>query len=243
MTTSNTEGPWRTVAVSEIGAAHVLTGMPCQDASLCFASDDVLVACVADGAGSARYSDEGSRVAVDEFVSVSRYLLMSGDELDPARIVSRAFEAACAAVRETAGRGLSEFATTLLGLVVVRDSLAAILVGDGAVIVEGEVVTDSHEGEYINETRFITDPHVDPSLFSACGDIRRIAIITDGLENLVLQNNGYEKTPHGPFFELMYDWLQCYEEPERTAHLTEFLTSERVRSRTTDDVTLLLAMR
>ena len=176
MTTSNTDGPWQAVAVSVIGAAHVLAGMPCQDASLCFASDDVLVACVADGAGSARYSDEGSRIAVDEFVSVSRYLLMSGDGLDPPKIVSRAFEAACTAVRETAGCDLSEFATTLLGLVVVEDSLAAIQVGDGAVIVEGAGGDRlPRSGIHQRDQVYYQSP-CRPSLFSACGDIRRIAI-------------------------------------------------------------------
>ncbi len=108
---------------------------------------------------------------------------------------------------------------------------------------DGEVVTDSHEGEYANETGFITNPGVDPSIFFTSGEVTRVAIVTDGLENLVLENNGYEKTPHGPFFRSMYEWLQSCEEPDRTAQLAEFLASERVRSRTPDDVTLLLAMR
>ena len=243
MTTLNTRNSWRAVAVSKIGAAHVLANMPCQDASRCFARDNVLVACVADGAGSARYSDEGARVAVDEFVAVSQDLLRSGDELDSAEIVSRAFEAARLAVQDIAESHLKDYATTLLGLVSRKDSFAAIQVGDGAVIVDGEVVVDSHEGEYANETKFITNPDVAPSIFSDCIEIRRVAIVTDGLENLVLANNGYQRTPHGPFFESMYEWLHRFDEPDRTAQLAEFLVSERVRSRTTDDVTLLLAMR
>ena len=243
MTTSNTEGSWRAVAVSEIGAAHVLAGMPCQDSSLCFAGDNLLVACVADGAGSARYSDEAARAAVAEFITVSRYLLARYESMPPVKIVEQAFKSAREVVSEEAESDLRDYATTLLGLVVRKDSLAAIQVGDGAVIVDGEVVTDSHEGEYINETRFITYPDVEPSIFSTTGYITRVAIVTDGLENLVLENNGYEKTPHGAFFQSMYEWLQRYEEPERTAQLSEFLKSERVRSRTPDDVTLFLAMR
>ena len=68
-------------------------------------------------------------------------------------------------------------------------------------------------------------------------------MVTDGLENLVLENNGYQRFPHGPFFESMYEWLNQFDEPDRTVQLAEFLASERVRSRTMDDVTLLLAMR
>ena len=142
------------------------------------------------------------------------------------------------------GRGdLKEYATTLLGLVAIGDSVAAIQLGDGAVIVDGEVALDSHEGEYANETKFVTNSDVEPSIFSECVEVRRVAMITDGLENLVLANNGYERTPHGPFFESMFQWLNECDERDRTAQLAEFLVSERVRSRATDDVTLLLAMR
>ncbi len=243
MTTSITEGAWRAVAVSEIGAAHVQSGIPCQDASLCYASGDLLVACVADGAGSARYSDEGSRAAVDEFVAVARDLLESDKAPNPEEVVARAFEAACLAVREIGKGDLKEYATTLLGLVAIGDSVAAIQLGDGAVIVDGEVALDSHEGEYANETKFVTNSDVEPSIFSECVEVRRVAMITDGLENLVLANNGYERTPHGPFFESMFQWLNECDERDRTAQLAEFLVSERVRSRATDDVTLLLAMR
>lgn len=239
----NTRNSWRAVAVSEIGAAHVAANTLCQDASLCFAKDDVLVACVADGAGSARYSDEGARATVDEFVAVSQTLLGRRRKPSPADIVSQAFEAARLAVQEIAESPLQDYATTLLGLVVRRDSLAAVQLGDGAVIVDGEVVMASHEGEYANETKFITQPDANPSVFSIRGDVRRVAMFTDGLENLVLENNGYQKTPHGPFFQSMYDWLRSSDETDRTAQLREFLASERVRSRTTDDVTLLLAMR
>ena len=243
MITSNTKKSWRAVAVSEIGAAHVMSGTPCQDASRCFASADVLVACVADGAGSARYSDEAARTTVDAFVAVSKELLARGDELDPTEVVSLAFQAACLAVQEIAEGDLKEYATTLLGVVVRKAALAAIQVGDGAVIVDGEVVMHSHEGEYANETDFITNPDVDPRIFYADGEPRRVAIVTDGLENLVLENNGYYRAPHGPFFETMYEWLHGCDEPERSAQLGEFLVSDRVRSRTTDDLTLLLAMR
>ena len=41
----------------------------------------------------------------------------------------------------------------------------------------------------------------------------------------------------------MYEWLERSDESDRTAQLGEFLVSGRVQAKTSDDVTLLLAMR
>ena len=234
---------WRTVAVSKIGAAHIKAKVPCQDASRCFADPDTLIACVSDGAGSARYSDKGASAAVEEFVGVSRKLLKNGKERSLATIVGQAFAEAQLAVLKIADDEPREYAATLLGLIATRGALAAGQVGDGAIIVDGKVVMDSDSGEYANETSFITEPNANLNTFSASGKVSRVAILTDGLENIVLKNNGHERAPHEPFFDPMYEWLQNTDEPDRTAQLGEFLVSERVRSRTTDDVTLLLAMR
>ena len=236
------EESWKAVAASEIGAAHVLAEIPCQDVSRQSTDFDTLIACVADGAGSARYSDKGARKAADQFVTVSRDMLNRGDGQSLTDIVSQAFEEARLAVLKI-DDDPREYATTLLGLVAKGDALAAIQVGDGAIIVDGEVVVDSHAGEYSNETRFITEPDAKPATFSVSKKMTRVAMLTDGLENIALENNGYLKVPHTRFFDPMYEWLEGSNETDRAAQLGEFLVSDRVRSRTTDDVTLLLAMR
>ena len=243
MITWITRKSWQEVAVSKIGAAHVLSGIPCQDASLCFTDADTLIACVADGAGSAQHSDKASRAAVERFVTASQGLLRSGDRRNLTDIAARAFEESRAAVSKLAGDAPREYATTLLGLIATRQGLAAIQIGDGAIIVDGEVVMDSDSGEYANETRFITERGATPNTFSASRRVRRVALITDGLDNLALGNNGYQKVAHAPFFDPLFSWLQRSDEPDRASQLGEFLASERIRARTTDDVTLLLAMR
>lgn len=243
MLTWITRKAWRAVAVSKVGAAHVLADIPCQDTSRCVTDAETLIACVADGAGSARYSDKGSRAAVDKFISASQELLREADDDSLGEVALRAFEESRQAVLEAADGNPKEYATTLLGLVATGDVVASVQVGDGAIIVDGEVVTDSHSGEYANETLFITDPDAKPHLFSVSNRTRRVAILTDGLENLALENNGYQRQPHGPFFDPMYRWLRGSDEAERESQLGEFLLSDRVRSKTADDVTLLLAMR
>ena len=63
---------WRTAHASAAGTSHVRAGTPCQDHGACAlipaaAGGEILVACVADGAGSAARSAEGARMAVESF--------------------------------------------------------------------------------------------------------------------------------------------------------------------------------
>ena len=245
-TTSNS---WKAVAASEIGGAHVLAKIPCQDACGYFIDSDTLIACVADGAGSARYSDKGSRAAVDEFVAASQTLLKNSRGRSLKDIALQAFDAARLAVLKVADDDPREYATTLLGIVAKGDDLAAVQVGDGAILVDGEVALDSYSGDfanagdYANETRFITESGAKPTTFSTSEGVTRVAMLTDGLEYLALENNGYQSSPHTPFFDPLYAWLERSDGSDMTAQLGEFLVSDRVRAKTTDDVTLLLAMR
>ena len=241
MTTLTTSGPWLAVTASEIGAAHVRNGTKCQDASRILVDSGALIACVADGAGSAKFSERGARVAVDTFVATSQRLMRQRPSLTA--LVLQAFDMSRTAVLETADGDSREYATTLLGLVATDDELAAIQIGDGAIIVDGEVAVDSHTGEYANETQFITQSGVEPNTFSVSRKVDHIAMITDGLEGIALNRYGSERVPHGRFFNPMYEWLNESVESDREAQLREFLGSEQVRSRTSDDVTLLLAMR
>ena len=232
---------WRSTAVSEAGGSHVEAGVACQDACRVHVGRGVLIACAADGAGSARYSDEGSHAAVEAFVEVSADLLRSGCEVE--EIIREAFCEARRAVSEISGGDERQYATTLLGLIATRNRVAAGQIGDGAVIIDGKVALESHVGEYANETSFITQDEVAPNIYLSKKKVQRVAIITDGLERLALQFSGQERHAHEPFFGPMYKWLKKTHKSDRIEQLSEFLRSDMVRSRTSDDVTLLLAMR
>ena len=132
------------MGVSKIGTGHVQINLPCQDASRHFAFDDTLIACVADGAGSARHSDQGATSAVDEFVAFAKDALQRDPSRDLMEIASEAFGAARHAVLKIAGDLPREYATTLSGLIAKGEELVALQIGDGAVVVDGNVVLDSY---------------------------------------------------------------------------------------------------
>src|SRR5688572_12200023 len=57
---------WRPVAASVRGRGHEQRSQPCQDAcGVILTGDGVLIAAVADGAGSAARAEEGSALAVE----------------------------------------------------------------------------------------------------------------------------------------------------------------------------------
>ena len=232
---------WRTVAVSEVGDSHLKDGLPCQDACRIHVESRALIATVADGAGSARLSGIGSRAAVDAFVEESANLLKRGRS--PEEAVCDAFQEARRRVSEIAGDEIRDYHTTLLGVVATSKSFACGQIGDGAVIVDGEVAVESHTGEYANQTCFLTQHHVPPNIYAAKKRVSRIALITDGLEHHAVELQGHARSAHGPFFDPFFRWLKKTDQRDRTEQLSKFLRSDTVRSRTDDDVTLLLAMR
>ena len=56
---------WKAIARSAIGTSHIKQQMPCQDYGDYKIINDAIIGVVADGAGSAKHSDIGAKLAVD----------------------------------------------------------------------------------------------------------------------------------------------------------------------------------
>ena len=132
-------------------------------------------------------------------------------------------------------------------MVAAPEFIAAAQVGDGAVVaadVEGNIsgITAPQTGEYINQTTFLVSPD---ALDMAQITIRHlpvahVAVLSDGLQMLALKMP--RGVPHAPFFSPLFRFVeQVDDEAVAAEHLDLFLRSKRVRERTDDDLTLLLA--
>ncbi len=256
-------GDWRYALASVAGTSHARQGTPCQDAAACeiLAPADgsqVLVAVVADGAGSAARSDEGAQLACALFVDGVRALLANGGgprDLTREFVVTwlARFRDEIATRAEAASSVPRDYACTLLAAVIGEDSAAYCQIGDGAIVVAAPDDPDNYcwvfwpqQGEYENMTTFATDPAA-PNLIAveqADQPVDEVALFSDGLQRLALHYEG--RTAHAPFFRPMFAPVRAAD-PGRaetlSAQLATFLGSQPVNARTDDDKTLVLATR
>jgi len=247
---------WRVLAASVRGTSHERTGQPCQDAHYWRAlPGGVMVAGVADGAGSAPLGEVGaalaSRVAVE---SVARVLTTGPPPPEGDDALQRLLRDALKAARdsleaEAAARQVPprDLATTLILVIAAPEGVAAAQVGDGAAVVAdatGDVIalTTPQAGEYINETTFLISPAaLEKAQISVWpGRPSHVGVVSDGLQMLALKMP--PGTPHRPFFTPLFRFVSDMgDESEAREELVAFLRSPRITQRTDDDLTLLLA--
>jgi hypothetical protein len=243
---------WKVTGASVVGTSHARSGKPCQD-YYCYSTSfigesPIILIAIADGAGSAKHSHIGSRASVE-------YLLQA----IPRRI-SHPLEANCdfarAILAETAGQlntvaadsecEVADLACTVLFSVISDYGVFLAQVGDGAWVIQrnGEYVVPiwPSNGEYINETTFLTSPDWQATLSChfAPGEVTAIAGFTDGLERIALE--WATRSAFAPFFDPLFEVLRDTSgEQQLGSGLRDLLLSDRFAARTDDDKTLVLA--
>ena len=174
-----------------MGRRHEAEGMPNQDSFRyrTIPEQQILVAAVSDGAGSSPKSQVSSSIAVLRAVDVTTEALVNDATMETA--LRSGFEAAMSAVHRMAARDhchdISSYHATLVLAAWTPDGIAAIQVGDGAAVVttpDGpKMLTIPQQGEYANETYFITMPQApDIVFFNHTEDADGLIIFTDGLQ-------------------------------------------------------------
>jgi hypothetical protein len=241
------------VAASVRGTSHERTGQECQDAHHWQAvGERLILAAVADGAGSASLGGLGAQTAVQAAID---HLAGCGADAETGEHLWRAhLRTALAAARDAvlevaAVRGESprELATTLILLAATPELAAAAQVGDGAALLRsssGELVslTRPPSDEYINQTTFLVSADgVETAQFGTWrGSVEAVAVLTDGLQRLALRMP--EGTPHAPFFAPLFRFItEMTDLSQAHEQLQTFLQSPRITERADDDLTLLLA--
>ena len=254
---------WRTAHASVIGTSHIATGVPCQDAGSCEVlvavdGSEILVAAVADGAGSAKRSEEGAQLAVRSFLSTFGPLAAAEPDLegiDAARLSAwfRDLRGEIAATAEAGGNAFGDYACTFLAAVVGPARSVFLQIGDGAIVVRDRDTEDfswmfwPQHGEFANTTNFLTQADFESALEVEVveGELCEIAIFSDGIERLVLDIAG--RTVHTPALKPIFTWLAGTLPTVGTMGpapgLVAFLGSEQVNRRTDDDKTLVMATR
>lgn len=255
---------WKYTFSSVVGTSHEDKKIPCQDFSLCKVfinknEEEVLVATVSDGAGSAKFSNQGSSLACTLFVeevtkSLSNGKLVKDFNKSFFEDWLESFQQEVKSLADEIGYPVRDFACTFLAAIVGNDYAAFFQVGDGAIIVlDAELDEDKYvwifwpaKGEFENTTFFITDPMVKKNVQYdyLAGKIDEIALFTDGIQHLTLHYQ--TQTVYDPFFKPMFAAirkLNIIDQEALNNSLANFLSSNRINEKTDDDKTLLLATR
>lgn len=238
----------RGAALSVTGSSHVRSGRGCDDACRLRYAGGAWHVVLADGAGSAPRSADGSRMAVATASSWLQKNPVTAADSDPERHLRRCLSAVhrrIVAHARVGGRDAHEYATTLL-VAVVRPGLAlSVAVGDGALVVRdpsGDYQTLSREEKRgaANVADFVTDAdHQERARFNRLeGPLAAVVGVTDGLEPLAFTP---DRIPFAPFFDPLLACVAEHPPGEANRKLGAFLTGDRIRSATDDDLTLVLA--
>lgn len=248
---------WRAIGHSSTGTRHLESGTGCQD-SIVFSvvldpsEREVLLVCASDGAGSAKFAAMAAEFTTGKVIEALTFIAVSGrkiTESDIYRIMEDVYED-IVVVADLQATELNEYSCTVLGALVAPEWSAFFQLGDGAII-----TGDGHyffrplwwpqQGEYLNSTHFLIDDPQMSDLKTIVTDQpgTEIAIITDGLQMLALNNES--RTAHQPFFTDLFGQLRRASGKEQIdllqANLVSYLDSKRINARTDDDKTLFLA--
>ena len=254
---------WTIAAASVRGRGHEQTGTVCQDSSVVSLSPNGhWVALVAsDGAGTAKYSDVGSRLVVDE---IAKCLIRISEEIDqkaPGAWVSDRLIQSVVAIRQqlrdVAGSdNISDYHCTLSAALVGPTGGLTIHLGDGAIfggaaqqslgdsldLAQGCFVSAPQNGEYANETYFLTErnwlKHLRIHPVSA---VDWIVLGTDGGMSLAMVGESKPKT--GFVVPVIQAMLNEPDVESRCQALTRILDDRQADRLTNDDKTLVVAVR
>lgn len=267
-------GLWRWAAASV--ASHKKERTDCQDAFAVARLDynssmraanrfarECVGAIVSDGAGSARYGQDGARIScllLLNYISrdVDRWMTHEGLRKGSQRIprehkIRKWIKNTRNVMEEIAKRNQTitrEFASTIAGIVITPDGISAWQIGDCTVVGRRknswEVVCWPEEGEYESATYFLTDePEIKFHYFAKENEYDAFALFTDGLKNLVLdsKNKVASQNFFSPMIQPVDDSRRSGELGSLSKQLGGFLRSKRVCERTDDDKTLVLLSR
>ena len=248
---------WKIGGISLTGFSHLKEDIPCQDAHAFRIRDDGrLIAAISDGAGSACFSQIGAQAFVDTVVSQIYRQPLSKD-FDPEHIASWIASSVNETRDQLIRRGddlqderstsLSDFAATLLVVVASLDDGAFFHVGDGAgaafnsANIEDVTVSKPHNGEYANETYFVTmddwENHlrITPFIEKTSGTI---LLMSDGVTPMAM-SKGCAAPEFEKFVNPVVKFLNDNDKETAEAGLTSTLSADGVRKITGDDKTLL----
>jgi hypothetical protein len=247
---------WNHVAVSAVGSEHARHNTGCEDRSVSFVvtqpdGSSILCLFVSDGAGSAKRGAVGAQIATQ---AASDFMQKYEGEpfVASASVGNQILIAVRNAIRQNAAAGgfaVRDFACTFQSVVVHGSGTVMTHVGDGVIVSDvggvREVNCPPVNGEFVNETHFVTDDNLmdNPTVKVFDGVPSEVFSLSDGAAVLgVVYGSG---ALHGRFFDRVSEALASVPEDELglfAGELFEFLVGDHVNALTKDDKSVAAAV-
>lgn len=251
---------WHCVGTSVIGKSHIDSGIECQDFHSYRISDDRLWAAlvVCDGAGSAKRSAESANLVANFFSESLLKLAQVLNQKAPGEWINdyviQSILDIRAKLRDAAQSDtLAQFHTTLVASLVGPHGGFAIHIGDGAIFTgslkedkitqkinldDGLFISTPHNGEYANETFFITESswikNIRITPISKCD---WLMLCSDGGASLTLNHDCTALRPE--FFVPLVTAIKKESPSSRDEFLYKAVATDKTWTLTNDDKTLL----
>lgn len=240
---------YRTSCALFTGRSHASSGMPCQDYVAARSQNGFACVALADGAGSKKHSEHGSRTVVK---AVTRLLLDRFDELwtmaetNPSQTTNEILQH-CLQALERQAIGLrcdmAELASTLLFVAHSKGRYLAGHLGDGCILhqqEDGQIMVLSHpeNGEFANTTFFVTDSTAPSRLRlyrGQCGQGAGFVLLSDGTAESLYRR--LDKTPATAAVRQILSWSRTKEPAQMREVLSDNLEHAFAR-KTTDDCSI-----
>lgn len=217
-----------------------------QDYALSKKTSSGYVAIVSDGAGSGMYSTIGSKCLSKSVIRALQNENTLDDVEKFSELIINTVEKSLRTLKRLSefyrlGAHINEFSATLLIALQSGNKCFCAHIGDGACMFfnnENELIEISlpDNGEYINETFFVTDQHWQRNLrcFELTENKANCLIMSDGVTPLALRNGG----PFSNFTSPILNFLRTTANDEATEAIAAMLTSPDVKRISNDDKSL-----
>lgn len=247
---------WQVFLATATGKHHLDSNALCQDTVRCVQVDDVLIAVVCDGAGSAKEGGAGAEFFANQVTEHIAAAIQSGELNQDGiahcrdflmRLIQLAREE-LETVAQERELELMDFACTLLGCIASKEGGVFFHIGDGFGIYQKHdgqsIVSPPENGEYSYETYFVTETiwqaHLRLTPLPSLNPGELIALMSDGPAPFAInrEHTGFYR----PFIDPVIQFLSDATEEAGNEALHHLLASEKTHSITTDDKTMMLAI-
>ena len=238
------------------GRGHERDGTRGQDRTAYLSRHGVQVLCLADGAGSAEYSEFGAQAVVEEGCALlaERFpdLIASADAEEARQLILERLLSRLTGVADKQGCAVPELASTFLAVAVSGESFIAVHVGDGVIgYVKQDrlqVISTPDNEEFANQTTFVTSPSARVSIRLYRGDLKGVAgfiTMSDGTSESLYDFRSKTLAPaSAKLIEAVGKPRRAQSKNSRYKKRLRKFVNTRLRSATKDDCSLgILALR